>query len=275
MGSTKNTKFCDFTSHNNSEFICTPIAPPATSAPSYDIKPALLNLVMKDQFSGAGEDAALHLNNFIELCDMQKYKEVDGYIVKLKLFPFSLIRRAKEWLQSLPKNNIDSWSKCKDAFIGKYYPPAKIIQLRSNIMNFRQLDNKHVAQAWERMKTHVKNCPTHGFTTWMVIQTFYAGFNFTSRKLLDSAAGGTFISTTLCATTKLLDEMMLNYSQWHTERSPTGKKVNSVEEISSLNEKVDHIMSLLTKQPSIDPHDVPLNSLVAQEQVDVNFVSRN
>src|ERR1043165_8163419 len=34
-------------------------------------------------------------------------------------------------------------------------------------------------------------------------------------------------------------------------------------------------MSLLTKQPSIDPQDVPLNSLVAQDQVDVNFVSRN
>src|SRR4051812_9476281 len=34
-------------------------------------------------------------------------------------------------------------------------------------------------------------------------------------------------------------------------------------------------MSLLTKQPSIDLHDVPLYYLVAQEQVDVNFISRN
>src|SRR4051812_1620488 len=275
MGYTKNTKLCDFTSHNNSDFICTPTAPPATSAPSYEIKPALLNLVMKDQFSGAGEDAALHLNNFIKLCDMQKYKEVDEDIVKMKLFPFSLRGRAKELLQSLPKNSIDSWSKCKDAFIGKYYPPTKIIQLQSNIMNFRQLDNEHVAQAWERMKTLFKNCPTHGLTTWMVVQTFYAGLNFTSRNLLDSAAGGTFMSTTLGDATKLLDEMMLNYSQWHTERAPTGRKVNSIEEITSLNEKVDLIMSLLTKQPSIDPHDVPLNSLVAQEQVDVNFIARN
>ena len=82
------------------------------------------------------------------------------------------------------------------------------------------------------------------------------------------------MSTTFGAVMKLLDEMMLNYSQWHTERSPTGKKVNSVEEISSLNEKVDLIMSLLTKKAPIDPHDVPLNSLVAQEQVDVNFISR-
>src|SRR4051812_15015792 len=141
-------------------------------------------------------------------------------------------------------------------------------------MNFRQLDNEHVAQAWEHMKSLVKNCPTHGLTTWMVMQTFYAGLNFTSRNLLDSAAGGTFMSTTLGAFTKLLDEMMTNYSQWHTERAPTGRKVNSIEEISSLNEKVDLIMSLLTKQSPIDPQDVPLNSLIAQDQVDVNFISR-
>ena len=34
-------------------------------------------------------------------------------------------------------------------------------------------------------------------------------------------------------------------------------------------------MYLLTKKAHIDPHDVPLNSMVAQEQVDVNFISRN
>src|ERR1044071_2326141 len=217
MGSTENTELCDFTSHNNQDFICPPIATPATSATSYEIKPALLNLVMRDQFSGAGDDASLHLNNSVELYDMQKYKEVEGDIVKLKLFPFSLRGDAKIWFQSLPRNNIDSWDKCKYAFIGKYYPPAKNIQLRSNIINFKQLDNEHVSQAWERMKTLVKNCPTHGLTTWMVIQTFYACLNFTSRNLLDSAAGGTFMSTTLGAATKFIDEMMTKYSQWHTE----------------------------------------------------------
>jgi hypothetical protein len=36
-----------FTSTNNSDFICTPIAPPAPAANFYEIKPALLNLVMK------------------------------------------------------------------------------------------------------------------------------------------------------------------------------------------------------------------------------------
>jgi hypothetical protein len=52
----------------------------------------------------------------------------------------------------LTKNSIDSWAKCKDAFIGRYCPPAKIIALCSNIMKFSQFDNEDVAQACERMK---------------------------------------------------------------------------------------------------------------------------
>ena len=278
MANAENTKLCDFTTTNNNDFLCTPIAPPATTAEFFEIKPALLNLVMREQFSGvSSDDAAAHLNNFVELCEMQKYKDVDGDIIKLKLFPFSLRGRAKDWLLSLPKNSIDSWTKCKDAFIGRYYPPAKIISLRSSIMNFKQLDTEHVAQAWERMKSLVKNCPTHGLTTWMIIQTFYAGLNFSSRNLLDSAAGGTFMSITLGEATKLLDNMMINYSEWHTERAPQGKKVNSVEETSSLSDKIDAIMSMLVNdRTNIDPNNVPLASLVAQEEhVDVNFIKNN
>jgi hypothetical protein len=70
MGTHENTKLCDFTSTNNSDFIYTPIAPPAPEATFYEIKPALLKFVMKEQFLGVStDDAAAHLNNFVELCD--------------------------------------------------------------------------------------------------------------------------------------------------------------------------------------------------------------
>jgi hypothetical protein len=39
MANPKNTKSCDFTSMNNSDFICTTIAPPAPAANFYEIKP--------------------------------------------------------------------------------------------------------------------------------------------------------------------------------------------------------------------------------------------
>jgi hypothetical protein len=33
---------------------------------------------MKEQFSGVStDDAAAHLNNFVDLCEMQKYKDVE------------------------------------------------------------------------------------------------------------------------------------------------------------------------------------------------------
>ena len=138
MSTPENTKLCDFTSTNNNDFIFTPIAPPAPDATFYEIKPTLLNLVMKEQSFGVStDDAAAHLNNCIELCKMQKYKDVDGDIIKLKLFPLYLKGRAKEWLLSLHRNSFDSLGKCKDAFIGKYYPPTKIISFRSEIMKFR------------------------------------------------------------------------------------------------------------------------------------------
>ena len=103
---------------------------------------------------------------------MQNKKDVDNDIVKLKLFPFLLSDRAKTLFSSLLKNSIDSWNKCKDAFISKYFPPAKNISLWNDIMNFKQLDHEHVAQAWEWMKLRICNCPTHGLSLWMIIQNF-------------------------------------------------------------------------------------------------------
>ena len=69
---------------------------PLNDVESCEINTALLNLVMKDQFSGLlSEDAATHLNNFVDLCDMQKKKDTDNDIVKFKLFMFSLRDHAK------------------------------------------------------------------------------------------------------------------------------------------------------------------------------------
>ena len=66
---------------------------------------------MEDQFLGLHtENAASHLNNFVDWCDMQNKKDVDNDIVKLKLFSFSLRDRAKTWFPYLPKNSIDSWN---------------------------------------------------------------------------------------------------------------------------------------------------------------------
>jgi hypothetical protein len=89
----------------------------------------------------------MHLHDFIEICDIQKFKNVENDVLKLKLFIFSLRGKAKEWLHSLPTASIDSWDDLKEALIMKYYPPIKILQNRNNILSFRQNENEHVAMA--------------------------------------------------------------------------------------------------------------------------------
>ena len=123
----------------------------------------------------------------------------------------------------------------------------------------------------------IRNCPTHGLNLWMIIQKNYAGLNFASRNLLDSAAGGAFMEIILGEATKLQDNIMVNYSQWHTERS-TNKKVHAIEEINVLSGKMDELMKLFaTKSVSSDPNDMPLSTLIENnnESMDVNFVGRN
>ena len=55
---------------------------------------------------------------------------------------------------------------------------------------------------------------------------------------------------------------MVNYSQWHTERS-TNKKVHAIEEINVLRLKMDELMKLFaTNSVSSDPNDMPLSTLI-------------
>ena len=112
----------------------------------------------------------------------------------------------------------------------------------------------------------------------MIIQKNYVGLNFASRNLLDSAAGGTFMEITLGEANKLLDNNLANYSQWHTERSSTCKKVHAIEEINVLSGKIDELMKLFARKGAhIDPNDMPLSTLIENnnESMDLNFVGRN
>jgi hypothetical protein len=199
------TKLCDFTNVPNAQFIVNPITSPEIKAHSFEVSPGLLNLIAKVQFGGsASEDASMHLHEFCEICDMQKFKNVENYIVKLKLFPFSLRGKAKDWLLSLSNGSINSWESFREAFIKKYYSPIKILQKRNSIHSFKQNDNEHVATAWERLKIMLRTCPSHGVNEWIVLHSFCYGLNCISSSMLDSAAGGAFMTNTISEANTIL-----------------------------------------------------------------------
>jgi hypothetical protein len=64
----------------------------------FELKPALINMVQANQFCGkAHEDASAHLQHFLEICSTFTIKGVERDAILLRLFPFSLLARVKQW----------------------------------------------------------------------------------------------------------------------------------------------------------------------------------
>ena len=66
--------------------------------------------------------------------------------VKLCLFPFSLVGKAKQWFY-LNRATLTTWDACSKAFLTKYFPLGKTNALRNKISSFQQLTDETVAEA--------------------------------------------------------------------------------------------------------------------------------
>ena len=74
---------------------------------NFEIKPSLLNTLKQNQFAGEEiEDPNQHLMTFYEICDTFMLNGVTEGSKKLRLFPFTLRDRAKDWLHTLPQGSI-------------------------------------------------------------------------------------------------------------------------------------------------------------------------
>jgi len=63
---------------------------------SFEICTGLISMVQASQFYGLpSKDANAHLQNFLELCDTVVIKDVAQNSIGLRLFPFSLVGKAK------------------------------------------------------------------------------------------------------------------------------------------------------------------------------------
>jgi len=78
----------------------------------FELKPGLVNMVQASLFcSKASEDANAHLLNFLEVSNTINPRGTTLDIVRLWLFPFSLLEKAKTWFYS-NKEAFTKWEAC-------------------------------------------------------------------------------------------------------------------------------------------------------------------
>ena len=81
------------------------------------------------------DDANAHITNFLEICDTFRHNGVSDDAIRLRLFPFSLRDRAKQWLNSLSPGSIETWNELAEKFLARYFSLSKITKLRNDIRN--------------------------------------------------------------------------------------------------------------------------------------------
>ncbi|KAM1113990.1 hypothetical protein ACFX2B_046034 [Malus domestica] len=175
---------------------------------------------------------------------------VDGSILKMKAFPFSLMDKAKDWLYELAPGTVTSWESMKRAFLEKFFPTSRIILLRKKISGIQQSQGESFPSYYERFKSLVASCPQHQMKEELLLQYFYEGLLPLERQMLDASAGGALVDKTPRDAKTLIANRALNAQQYEgvgQRDTPQPHHVNEVSSISELQSQMANLTSMLSQ----------------------------
>ncbi|KAK8572785.1 hypothetical protein V6N13_048356 [Hibiscus sabdariffa] len=201
------------------------IVAPEIQAVYFELKPVMFNMLNSiGQFGGSPhEDARQQIRAFLEVCDSFRQQGVHEDVLKLKLFPYSLRDRARDWLSGVPSGSMQSWADLCRSFLMRYNPPNMHTQLINDIASFRQADDESMYECWDRYKGLLRKCNNHGFQDWTQVVMFYNGVNAPTRMMLDASANGTLLDKSPEEAFDILDRIANNDYQFPTARLGAGR----------------------------------------------------
>ncbi|CAN6700790.1 unnamed protein product [Malus baccata var. baccata] len=179
------------------------------------------------------EDPNKHLKEFEVVCSSMTPVNVDGSILKMKAFPFSLLEKAKDWLYELAAGTVTSWESMKRAFLKKFFPTCRVILLRKRISGIQQEEGESFPTYYERFKSLVASCPQHQMKEELLLQYFYEGLLPIERQMLDASTGGALVDKTPTVAKTLISNRALNAQQYEgvgQRNNPRPHQVNEVVE---------------------------------------------
>ncbi|CAN6687775.1 unnamed protein product [Malus baccata var. baccata] len=214
----------------------------------FELKSSLLHHIPK--YHGLSmEDPNKPLKEFEVVCSSMTPVNVDGNILKMKAFPFSLMDKAKDWLYELAPGTVTSWESMKRVFLEKFFPTSRIILLRKKISGIQQEEGESFPTYYERFKSLVASCSQHQMKEELLLQYFYEGLLPLERQMLDASAGGALVDKTPMAAKVLIANRALNAQQYEGvgQRGPPRHQVHEVSSTSDLHSQLANLTSIVSQ----------------------------
>ncbi|GJX64735.1 hypothetical protein Tco_0299078 [Tanacetum coccineum] len=124
------------------------VKPEIGSNVNFEIKSKFMRELKEDTFSGnKNEDAYEYMERILDIVSLFNILGVTHDAVMLRVFPITLTRAAKRWVDRLSPGTINTWDLLKNAFIQRYCPPSKTAKHLEEIHNFNQEGDKTLYQA--------------------------------------------------------------------------------------------------------------------------------
>ncbi|CAN6720968.1 unnamed protein product [Malus baccata var. baccata] len=217
-----------------------PRAAPDKTA-EFELKSSLLHHIPK--YHGLSmEEPNKHLKEFEVVCSSMTPIYVDGSILMMKAFPFSLMDKAKDWLYELAPGTVTSWESMKRAFLEKFFPTSRVILLRKRISGIQQEEGESFPTYYERFKSIVASCPQHQIKEELLLQYFYEGLLPIEQQMLDASAGGALVDKTPTVAKTLIANRALNAQQYEGVGQRSTTRQHQVNEgMQTRDKKVDEL----------------------------------
>ena len=95
------------------------------------------------------ENPYSHLREFDQTCACLQITGMSDKTLRWKLFPFSLMGRAKLWYSQTIGSMHGDWETLCSKFCLCFFPISKVVSLRKEVLNFRQLEEESVGTLWD------------------------------------------------------------------------------------------------------------------------------
>jgi hypothetical protein len=128
--------------------------------PAYELRLCLVAMVQNQSFSRmVDENPYLHLQEFEQTYDYLRIEGMFDETLRWKLFPFFLKGRAKKWYNRTVEKKHGDWGTLCSSFCLDFFPISKVVNLRTEVLSFKQEDNESLTTSWEYFNSLIDSGP--------------------------------------------------------------------------------------------------------------------